>query len=118
MPNAIVLTDPARPGQARRAAGWITATLTAAGFADRAGRIAASIEEGWDELVATVYPRAGHDQMLLLALNDRAGRMSLELVAERQGRVRADFAARAARFGLIAEKTAAVEGLARLRLAL
>lgn len=119
MPSAIVVTDPAAPAAAERTARWISAALSAAGLAaDSAARTAARIEGAWAEIVAAVYPRASHEQMLLVTLNDRAGKLSLELVAERQGRVRADLAERAARIGLIAEKTAAVEGLARLRLAL
>ncbi len=117
MPRAIVLTT--APEAPDRAASWLCAALAEEGLApERAGRVAARIAAAWRELVACLCPTGRERQMLLLSLVPAEGGLALELVAERQGRLRADLAERARGLGLTARRVRTVEGLAGLRLAL
>ncbi|MGF1500834.1 MAG: hypothetical protein ACFBSD_03380 [Paracoccaceae bacterium] len=108
--SIIVWTDRAEAGRAAR---WLARRLAARGVpADTADARARDFEARWSDLIALVYPRASR-QMLMLSIVTTAAGVSVEIVAERCGRI-AEAGARRLR---VARVSGEIDGLTRLRLA-
>lgn len=117
MCNALILA--ADPAEAPRAARWLAGRLSTLGCAPSVTRAAAArLEAGWGQMVAFVYPAARPEQMLMLSIGGGPDRPTIELIAERRGRIPPATAGEAGPFGPVpAGDTTGIDGLTRLAFA-